>query len=90
MKGHYFIPNFRFYNYPYVYAQLFVYALYQIYKKEGKEFVPKFKKLLSAGGSMSSEDLGRIVGLDITKPDFWELGIKQYEEFVNKLEELVE
>ncbi len=90
MKGHYFMPNFRFYNYPYVYAQLFVFALYQIYKKEGKEFVPKFKKLLAAGGSLSPEDLGKIVGLDITKPDFWKLGIKQYENFVNQLESLME
>lgn len=86
MKPHYFIPNFRFYNYPYVYAQLFVYALYQTYKKEGRDFVPKFKKLLAAGGSLSPEDLGKIVGLDITKQDFWELGIKQYEAFVNAFE----
>ena len=86
MKPHYFIPNFRFYNYPYVYAQLFVYALYQTYKKEGKDFVPKFKKLLAAGGSLSPEDLGEMVGLDITKQDFWELGIKQYEAFVNEFE----
>ncbi len=89
MKPHYFIPNFRFYNYPYVYAQLFVYALYQTFKREGKEFVPKFKKLLAAGGSLSPEDLGKIVGLDITKQDFWELGIKQYADFVNQLEELM-
>ena len=89
MKGHYYIPNFRFYNYPYVYAQLFVYALYQTYKKEGKSFVPKFKKLLSSGGSVSPEELGDIVGLDITKPDFWKLGIKQYEDFVNQLENLM-
>jgi oligoendopeptidase F len=86
MKLHYFIPNFRFYNYPYVYAQLFVYALYQTYKKEGKAFVPKFKKLLAAGGSLSPEDIGALVGLDITKQDFWELGIKQYEAFVNEFE----
>ncbi|MHA2131028.1 MAG: M3 family metallopeptidase, partial [Promethearchaeota archaeon] len=86
MKQHYFIPNFRFYNYPYVYAQLFVYALYQTYKKEGKSFIPKFKELLAAGGSLSPENLGQIVGLDITKQDFWELGIKQYEDFVNQLE----
>ena len=86
MKKHYFIPNFRFYNYPYVYAQLFVYALYQTYKTEGKDFAPKFKKLLAAGGSLSPEDLGEIVGLDITKQDFWELGIKQYEAFVNEFE----
>ena len=89
MKQHYFFPNFRFYNYPYVYAQLFVYALYQTYKKEGKSFVPKFKKLLSSGGSLSPEELGKIVGLDITKPDFWKLGIKQYEDFVNQLENLI-
>jgi len=89
MKPHYFIPNFRFYNYPYVYAQLFVYALYQTFKTEGKEFIPKFKKILEAGGSLSPVDLGNIVGLDITKPDFWKLGIKQYEDFVNKLEKLL-
>jgi len=89
MKAHYYIPNFRFYNYPYVYAQLFVYALYQTYKKEGKAFVPKFKKLLAAGGSVSPEELGEIVGLDITKKDFWNLGIKQYEDFVNELARLM-
>ncbi|MFX1380176.1 MAG: M3 family metallopeptidase [Promethearchaeota archaeon] len=89
MKPHYYIPNFRFYNYPYVYAQLFVYALYQTYKNEGKDFVPKFKKLLAAGGSVSPEELGKIVGLDITKKDFWKLGIKQYGDFVNQLEKLM-
>ncbi|MFX0043856.1 MAG: M3 family oligoendopeptidase [Candidatus Hodarchaeota archaeon] len=88
MKPHYFIPNFRFYNYPYIYAQLFVYALYKTYKQEGKDFVPKFKNLLAAGGSLSPEDLGKIVGLDVTKKDFWKLGIKQYEDFVNELEKL--
>jgi oligoendopeptidase F len=90
MKPHYYIPNFRFYNYPYVYAQLFVYALYQTYKTEGQDFVPKFKKLLAAGGSVSPEELGRYVGLDITKKDFWKLGIKQYGDFVHQLEELME
>ena len=89
MKPHYYFPNFRFYNYPYVYAQLFVYALYQKYKTEGKEFIPKFKELLSAGGSLSTEELSKIVGLDVTKPDFWNLGIKQYEDFVDQLEELI-
>lgn len=89
MKPHYYRVGFRFYNYPYVYAQLFVYALYQVYKTEGKAFAPKFKKLLASGGSLSPKELGKIVGLDITKPEFWKLGIKQYEEFVNQLEELM-
>lgn len=83
-----FVPNFKFYNYPYVYGQLFVYALYQTYKKEGEKFVPKFKKLLSAGGSISPEELGKIVGLDITTPDVWNLGMKQYGVFLDELDKL--
>lgn len=89
MKPHYFRVGFRFYNYPYVYAQLFVYALYKVYKTEGKTFVPKFKELLAAGGSVSPKELAKSVGLDITKKDFWNLGIKQYENFVNELEKLI-
>jgi oligoendopeptidase F len=89
MKGHYFIPDFRFYNYPYVFAQLFVYALYQTYKKEDKDFIPKFKQLLSSGGSKTPFEQGKLVGLDISKSDFWKLGIKQYEAFVDELENLM-
>jgi oligoendopeptidase F len=90
MKPHYYMPNFRFYNYPYVYASLFVFALYRKYKEEGRAFIPKFKKLLSAGGSLSPVDLANIVGLDITKPDFWKLGINQIEEFVNEFEKTID
>ena len=60
-----------------------------MYKKEGKTFIPKFKKLLSSGGSLSPLELGKIMGFDISKPEFWKLGITQYEEFVNQLEKLV-
>jgi oligoendopeptidase F len=86
---HYYMPNFRFYNYPYVYAQLFVYALYQKYLEEGKEFVPKFKQALSAGCSISPVEISKIVGLDVTDAHFWELGLKQYEHFVEELEKIV-
>ena len=63
MKPHYYMANYRFYNYPYVYAQMFVYALYERYLEEGKAFVPKLVKALSAGGSMSPLEIGEIVGL---------------------------
>jgi len=86
MKPHYYMANFRFYNYPYVYAQLFVYALYRKYLEEGKRFVPKFKKVLSAGGSISPVEISKIVGLDITDPEFWKLGMKQFEHFIRELE----
>ena len=89
MKPHYYRPNFRFYNYPYVYAQLFVFALYQEYLKEGNEFVPKLKKALSSGSSDSPVEIGRIVGQEVTSPNFWKQGINQYEHFIEELEKIV-
>ena len=87
MKPHYYIANFRFYNYPYVFAQLFVFALYRLYKEQGKRFVPKLKKLLAAGSSLSPHKLAAQVGFDITDEAFWEKGMKQAEEFIDMLEE---
>jgi oligoendopeptidase F len=89
MKPHYYMANFRFYNYPYVYAQLFVYALYQKYLQEGRKFVPKFKKILSAGSSISPVETAKIMGLDVTDSGFWKLGMKQFEHFVKELEKIV-
>lgn len=89
MKPHYYRSNFRFYNYPYVFAQMFVYALYQLYLEEGESFIPKLKAILKAGSSKSPKEFGESMGLDITKPDFWKLGMKQYERFIDKLEKIV-
>ena len=86
---HYFMANSRFYNYPYVYAQLFVYALYQKYLEEGKAFVPKLKQILSAGSSISPVEIGKMVGFDVGSVDFWNIGMKQYERFLKELEKIV-
>ena len=84
-----FMPNFRFYNYPYCYAQLFVFSLYQKYINEGNQFVLKYKKALSAGNSISPYEIGEIFGIDIDDPEFWKLGIKHYENYVDRLENLL-
>jgi oligoendopeptidase F len=86
---HYFMANFRFYNYPYVYAQLFVYALYQNYLEEGKAFVPKLKQILSVGSSISPVEIGKTVGFDVGSVDFWNVGMRQYEHFLRELEKIV-
>ncbi|MFX1475752.1 MAG: M3 family oligoendopeptidase [Promethearchaeota archaeon] len=88
MKVHYFIPRFRYYNWPYVYGQLFVFALYRLYKEQGAVFVPKLKALLSSGSTKSPREMGAELGLDITTPEFWALGMKQAEEFLEELESL--
>jgi oligoendopeptidase F len=89
MKPHYFMANYRFYNYPYVYAQMFVYSLYERYLEEGKAFVPKLVKALSAGGSISPVEIGEIVGLNVTAPNFWSGGIKVFERFIVDIEKIV-
>jgi len=87
MKLHFYMANYRYYNYPYVYAQLFVYAMYRLYKEQGKEFVPKLKSLLAAGSSRSPRDLAAEIGFDVTTEEFWQKGIDQFSEFVKMFEE---
>ena len=89
MKPHYFMPNYRFYNYPYVYAQMFVYALYDQYLKEGKTFPPKLKEALSAGSSKSPTEIGKIFNLDVAEPNFWESGMNVFKRFLDNLEQTV-
>jgi len=88
MKPHYYMANYRFYNYPYVYAQMFVYTLYERYLEEGKAFVPKLKQALSAGSSASPLEIGRIVGLDVAAPEFWGSGLKVFERLIEDLEKI--
>jgi oligoendopeptidase F len=88
MKPHYFMANYRFYNYPYVYAQMFVYAAYERYLREGKAFVPKLVKALSAGSSVSPTEIGRIVGLDVADHSFWDGGLKVFARFIEDLEKV--
>src|SRR5208283_4832616 len=90
MKPHYYMANYRFYNYPYVYAQMFVYALYERYLQEGKAFVPKLEAALSAGSSVSPLEIGRIVGLNVADPSFWKGGLKVFERFIVDLEKVIE
>ena len=89
MKPHYYMANYRFYNYPYVYAQMFVYALYERYLEEGKAFVPKLVKALSAGSSVSPLEIGEMVDLDVADAGFWQLGLNRFSHFVSELEKLL-
>jgi oligoendopeptidase F len=63
------------YVYAYAYGQLLALAVYGRYEEEGAAFVPAYLELLSAGGSMPPEELGRIVGIDLADPAFWDRGL---------------
>ena len=78
VKGHYYIPELDFYNFPYAFGQLFAASLYQRAKKEGQDFSKTYEILLSETGSMSCEDLCKRAGFDITSKEFWKSGIEMY------------
>jgi oligoendopeptidase F len=63
------------YVYAYAYGQLLALAVYARYEEEGEGFVPAYLQLLEAGGSRSPEELGEIVGVDLTDPGFWDRGL---------------
>jgi len=86
MNLHYYLANYRFYNYPYAFAQLFVFALYRIYKEAGANFVPRLRRLLASGSSKAPSELAAELGFNISDEEFWQKGMDQAEEFIKMLE----
>jgi oligoendopeptidase F len=73
-----YIPHFigtPGYVYAYAYGQLLALSVYARYTERGDEFVPSYLELLSAGGSMTPAELGRIVDCDLEDPGFWDAGL---------------
>ncbi|MBA2793729.1 MAG: M3 family oligoendopeptidase [Thermoleophilaceae bacterium] len=63
------------YVYAYAFGQLLALSVYQRYRDEGPSFVPAYLEMLAAGGSKPPEELGKIVGVDLTDPGFWDQGL---------------
>jgi len=63
------------YVYAYAYGQLLALSVYRQYEVRGAEFVPSYLELLSRGGSAPPEELGKIVGVDLADPGFWDGGL---------------
>jgi len=75
------------YVYAYAYGQLLALAVYGRYEEEGESFVPAYLELLSAGGSKSPEELGKIVGIDLADPGFWDSGLALVERQLDAAEQ---
>lgn len=87
-----YIPHFYhtpFYTYAYSFGNLLVLSLYRQYKLEGRSsFVPKYFKILSAGGSRKPEELLMEAGIDISKEEFWQQGFDYVQEMIQQLKSL--
>jgi oligoendopeptidase F len=85
------IPHFYgtpFYVYAYAFGQLLVLALYQMYRREGEAFKPKYLKILSYGGSESPMRILKEAGMDITSAKFWQGGFDVIAGMIDELEKM--
>jgi oligoendopeptidase F len=77
-----------FYCYAYAFGELLVLALVKKYEQDGADFVPKYLDMLAAGGSRPPHELVGSLGVDVTDPAFWELGLKLLGDMVGEAEQL--
>lgn len=76
-KMHFYITGTPFYNFPYTFGFLFSLGIYAQAGREGARFEEKYIALLQDTGVMNVEDLAlKHLGADLTKPEFWEAGIR--------------
>lgn len=90
-KLHFFITGVPFYNFPYTFGYLFSSGVYARALAEGPAFEQKYVDLLRDTGSMKVEDLAmKHLGVDLTKPEFWQsaidLSVADVKEFLSLTE----
>jgi len=84
-----YIPHFLHtpgYVYSYAFGELLVLALYALYRNEGEDFVPKYIKLLSAGGSQTPDKLLKPFGVNLNDSDFWRDGLRIIDDMLKMIE----
>jgi oligoendopeptidase F len=83
------IPHFYespFYVYAYSFGQLLVLALFHQYQTEGTAFLPRYKRILSAGGSASPTKILSRAGIHIDRAEFWQGGFDLLAKRIAQLE----
>ncbi len=77
-----------FYCYSYAFGNLLSLSFYDRYIREGQNFIPKYKEILSYGGSMSPEDILQKAAVDIKSREPWEKGFEVVSWMINELKSL--
>ena len=87
---HFYIDDVPFYNFPYTFGYLFSLGIYAK-AQTTDNFEDQYISLLRDTANMTTEELAsKHLGVDLTKPDFWEAGVKLIEKDVNEFIKLTE
>ena len=87
-KSHYYSSGLSFYNFPYAFGNLFAEGLYALYLRDPEGFLPKYREMLRTTGVHSVEECGEMMGIDLTKKDFWEASLKMIADEIDEFCEL--
>lgn len=71
VKGHYYSAGYPFYNFPYMFGQLFGLGLYARYRVDPDVFRQSYDELLSSTGLADAATLAGRFDIDIRSPRFW-------------------
>ncbi|SFS63434.1 M3 family oligoendopeptidase [Marininema halotolerans] len=72
-KRHFYGTEAPFYNFPYTFGYLFSTGIYSKALEEGPSFADQYVELLRDTGRMTTEDLAqKHLGVDLTRPEFWQ------------------
>jgi oligoendopeptidase F len=89
-KLHFYITGVTFYNFPYTFGYLLSRGLYSMFKKEEREFLPRYQQFLRTTGSEGAVNVARLsLGCDLEKPDFWVEAIQTLKEPYERMKELL-
>jgi oligoendopeptidase F len=84
-----YVPHFihsPFYVYAYAFGDCLVNSLFGLYQEAHPGFVEKYFAMLRAGGSKHHSELLAPFGLDASKREFWQKGLKLIESMIDELE----
>ena len=81
-KPHYYSTGLSFYNFPYAFGGLFSKGLYAIYQEQPEGFVEKYQELLCATTVSSVEDTAKVLGVDVSTPEFWKKALAEVAESI--------
>lgn len=87
-KPHYYRPNLSFYNFPYAFGLLFAKGIYAIYQEKGQAFTKDIDHLLQKTGQMDVEEVAALIGIDVTKREFWDQSLAVIKEEIEQFMEL--
>ncbi|MBU1107104.1 MAG: M3 family oligoendopeptidase [Candidatus Riflebacteria bacterium] len=88
-KMHFYITGVSFYNYPYTFGYLLSRGLFEMFKREGSDFLPKYQNFLRLSGSDMAQSVAqKALGADLENTDFWKRAIMGHEPELVQFEEL--